>query len=77
MEQGVGIEHCTGCGRPADEGDHAPCRRRQAASDPPRYCPHCGRKLRVQVLPTSWTAECVRCGDVGLTRAVRAAERLG
>ena len=29
--------------------------------DPPRYCTRCGRKLKVQVLPTGYTATCVRC----------------
>ena len=58
------MTHCAGCGRPADEGDHTACERRQQATDPPRYCVTCGRKLRVQVLPLSWRAECVKCGPV-------------
>jgi hypothetical protein len=40
------------------------CARRQADSDPPRYCPRCARKLRVQVLPLSVHAECVSCGPL-------------
>ncbi len=58
------MTHCAGCGRPAAEGDHTACELRQQATDPPRYCTACGRKLRVQVLPMSWRAECVRCGPV-------------
>ena len=38
------------------------CRERRAATDPPRFCSDCGRKLAVQVLPTGFTARCVRCG---------------
>ena len=48
--------HCDGCGRPLDEGDHARCRERRAATDPPRFCTRCGRKLVVQVLPIGYTA---------------------
>jgi hypothetical protein len=55
---------CDGCGRPRDEGDHDRCRQRRAATDPPRYCTACGRKLVVQVLPLGWTARCVRCGPL-------------
>ena len=53
--------YCDGCGGPLQGGDHAACRARRAATDPPRFCPHCARKLVVQVLPTGWTARCVRC----------------
>jgi len=56
--------HCDGCGAPEAEGDHARCRSRRAATDPPRYCTACGRKLVVQVLPVGWTARCVRCGEM-------------
>jgi hypothetical protein len=60
---------CDGCGRPLAEGDHDRCRRRRAATDPPRFCVACGRKLVVQVLPTGWTARCVRCGPLeGVSR---------
>ena len=52
LESGQGavqdaVTHCAGCGRPADEGDHTACERRQRATDPPRYCTTCGRKLVV------------------------------
>jgi hypothetical protein len=58
------VLHCDACGRPRDEGDHARCRARRAATDPPRYCTQCGRRLRVQVLPLGYAAECVRCGPL-------------
>jgi hypothetical protein len=54
--------YCDGCGRPAVDGDHSRCRERRAHTDPPRFCTQCGRKLAVQVLPTGYTARCVRCG---------------
>ena len=56
--------HCEGCGAPESEGDHTRCRERRAATDPPRYCTTCGRKLVVQVLPASWIARCVHCGPL-------------
>jgi hypothetical protein len=55
------VTYCDGCGRPAAEEDHARCRDRRMATDPPRWCTRCGRKLKVQVLPTGWTAQCVMC----------------
>jgi hypothetical protein len=56
--------YCDGCGGPAASGDHARCRERRTATDPPRFCTACGRKLAVQVLPTGYTARCVRCGPL-------------
>jgi predicted amidophosphoribosyltransferase len=52
--------YCDRCGEPL-AGDHAAC----AASrelEPPRYCPHCRRRMVVQVTPTGWTARCVEHG---------------
>jgi len=34
---------CAGCGR---------------TLDPPRFCPQCGRRMAVQVIPTGWVARC-------------------
>ena len=34
---------CAGCGR---------------ALDPPRFCPECGRRMTVTVIPTGWVARC-------------------
>jgi predicted amidophosphoribosyltransferase len=44
---------CTGCGRPATQC--AGCAR---ALDPPRFCPECGRRMTVTVVPTGWVARC-------------------
>ncbi len=54
------MAYCDACGKPVAEGDHARCRARRAATDPPRYCTVCARKLVVQVLPTGYRAECVK-----------------
>lgn len=59
LEDGHPDEHCTGCGRPL--GTCAGCRR---PLDPPRHCPHCGRRLRVVVTPTEVTATCRHHGPV-------------
>jgi hypothetical protein len=52
------VSYCAGCGKPAEEGEHEGCVR---PLDPPRFCTNCGRKLKVQVLPTGYEAACVRC----------------
>jgi SAM-dependent methyltransferase len=49
---------CDHCGRDAGEGGHDPCRGARAL-EPPRYCPHCRRRMKVQVLPNGWRAACV------------------
>jgi RNase P subunit RPR2 len=64
----MSTSYCDGCGQPAHEGDHTRCRARREATDPPRFCTRCGRKLRVQVLPVGYAANCVRC-DGGAARA--------
>ena len=58
------VGYCEACGAPQDEGDHTRCAQRRAATDTPRFCVTCGRKLVVQVLPASWIARCVRCGPL-------------
>lgn len=48
---------CPSCGQPVTAGDgHQRC-----ALDPPRFCPGCGRRLRVQVLPHGFEARCPVC----------------
>ena len=42
---------------------HARCAE-QRTLEPPRYCPSCGRRLVVQVLPAGWTARCSRHGEL-------------
>ncbi|XVV11294.1 hypothetical protein ACQP2X_41700 [Actinoplanes sp. CA-131856] len=52
---------CDRCGEPAAQGDHAACERARAL-EPPRYCAECRRRMKVQVVPTGWTATCVEHG---------------
>ncbi|WP_199775330.1 biotin synthase auxiliary protein BsaP [Arthrobacter sp. PGP41] len=69
---------CALCGEPrskeASDGGNAPpsdARRGIALHpacaarlqlEPPRYCPDCGRRLKVQVSPLAWRATCSRHG---------------
>ncbi|HVT64793.1 MAG TPA: hypothetical protein VHD81_06550 [Mycobacteriales bacterium] len=57
------MEHCTGCGRGAAEGDHAVCEKRRPY-EPPRFCAQCGRRMVVKVTPTSYVATCSEHGDL-------------
>jgi hypothetical protein len=52
---------CGQCGEAVAEGDHARCARR-AELEPPRWCVHCRRRMKVQVTPGAWTATCVQHG---------------
>ncbi|AOY72437.1 hypothetical protein ARZXY2_2912 [Arthrobacter sp. ZXY-2] len=36
----------------------------QLVMEPPRYCTVCRRRMKVQVTPLGWTAECSRHGVV-------------
>jgi len=54
---------CDRCGGALAEGDHEPCRAARAL-EPPRFCVHCRRRMRVQVLPAGWRATCVEHGDL-------------
>jgi len=56
---------CGQCGEAVD-GDHARCSRR-AELEPPRWCVHCRRRMKVQVTPGAWTATCVQHGTVEQT----------
>lgn len=58
------MSFCDACGQPRTQGEHGRCRERRSATDPPRFCTACGRKLVVQVLPFGWTARCVKCGPL-------------
>jgi hypothetical protein len=55
--------HCPYCGRPAGGSGHEACER-ASALDPPRFCPHCGRRMVVKVTPDRWTAHCSRHGPI-------------
>ncbi|MDP9819432.1 hypothetical protein J3R04_005402 [Spirilliplanes yamanashiensis] len=52
---------CDRCGEPA--GDHPACAAARRL-EPPRYCPQCRRRMKVQVLPAGWSATCVEHGTV-------------
>ena len=54
---------CGHCGEAADARDHAACRRR-LEMEPPRFCAECRRRMKVQVTPRGWTAECVEHGSL-------------
>lgn len=59
--------YCGHCGEPDDGGSlpssdpHLPCRQRLVL-EPPRYCAACRRRMKVQVTPAGWSAECSRHG---------------
>ena len=42
---------------------HQGCQQR-LAMEPPRYCAQCRRRMKVQVTPLGWSAECSRHGRV-------------
>ncbi|GAB13035.1 hypothetical protein ARGLB_033_00110 [Arthrobacter globiformis NBRC 12137] len=58
---------CGHCGGQYDGGDgppsyaHRTCGER-LAMEPPRYCTACRRRMKVQVTPLGWSAECSRHG---------------
>jgi hypothetical protein len=52
---------CDRCGEPATEADHSACAQARQL-EPPRFCPGCRRRMKVQVVPTGWTATCVEHG---------------
>ncbi|WP_458114090.1 biotin synthase auxiliary protein BsaP [Arthrobacter sp. R1-13] len=58
---------CGQCGEP-DDGvagpawdPHLRCRE-QLELEPPRYCGRCRRRMKVQVTPLGWAAQCARHG---------------
>ena len=55
------VPWCGHCGQELTPEGHEACRR-MAELDPPRYCPHCRRRMVVQVTPTGWSARCVEHG---------------
>ncbi|GAA5181235.1 hypothetical protein GCM10023322_15400 [Rugosimonospora acidiphila] len=64
----IAIEHpaadvyCDRCGGELAGGAHPACRAARAL-EPPRYCPTCRRRMKVQVLPAGWRAQCVEHGE--------------
>jgi hypothetical protein len=57
------MTYCGHCGEPLDEGDHAACLRRLEL-EPPRFCAHCRRRMKVQVTPRGWSADCIEHGPL-------------
>ncbi|SDW02518.1 hypothetical protein SAMN04487912_101169 [Arthrobacter sp. cf158] len=57
--------HCGGAFATSGEGPtsdaHHSCQQ-HLAMEPPRFCPQCRRRMKVQVTPLAWTAECSRHG---------------
>lgn len=55
------VPYCDQCGEDLLTAEHPRCQALRAL-DPPRWCPHCRRRMVVQVLPTGWSAKCVEHG---------------
>ena len=55
--------YCGHCGDPIDGASHATCDARLVL-EPPRFCTACRRRMKVQVTPREWSAECVEHGVV-------------
>jgi hypothetical protein len=55
--------YCDRCGSPLTAGDHAGCEAARKL-EPPRFCRQCRRRMKVQVVPTGWTATCVEHGQL-------------
>lgn len=58
----VAATYCEHCGNSKNKGAHGACRRRLQL-EPPRYCSSCRRRMKVQVTPDGWTADCVKHGQ--------------
>ncbi|WP_456298002.1 biotin synthase auxiliary protein BsaP [Geodermatophilus chilensis] len=54
---------CDRCGRSRADGDHAACSTARGL-EPPRFCAGCGRRMKVQITPLTWTAVCVQHGSI-------------
>ncbi|MEI2809270.1 MAG: hypothetical protein V9F00_03405 [Nocardioides sp.] len=56
--------YCGQCGEPlADSALHGPCAARMQL-EPPRFCPQCRRRMKVQITPRGWAADCVEHGPL-------------
>jgi NAD-dependent SIR2 family protein deacetylase len=54
--------YCDRCGDSLEK-EHSGCEAARRL-EPPRFCPHCRRRMKVQVVPTGWSAACVEHGMV-------------
>jgi hypothetical protein len=68
----LALRFCDRCGEPCSPGTPGAEDLGQAAHEecaaarvlePPRFCPACRRRMKVQVLPTGWIATCVEHGE--------------
>jgi SAM-dependent methyltransferase len=57
------IVWCDRCGRGLADGGHDDCAAARTL-EPPRFCPRCRRRMKVQVLPAGWIATCAEHGDI-------------
>ncbi len=55
--------YCGHCGEPLVDGEHGSCAQRLAL-EPPRFCVRCRRRMKVQVTPRGWSADCVEHGPL-------------
>lgn len=53
---------CDRCGGSLSDGGHGSCLTARRL-EPPRFCPLCRRRMKVQVLPVGWSATCVEHGE--------------
>ncbi len=56
------VVFCGQCGE-QQASAHPDCER-AGMLEPPRYCAQCARRLKVQVTPMGWRAECSRHGEI-------------
>ncbi len=57
------VAWCDRCGGALGEGSHTACVAAREL-EPPRFCPRCRRRMKVQVLPAGWAATCVAHGEL-------------
>ena len=55
------MTYCDRCGEPRGTREHEACAAAREL-EPPRFCTHCRRRMKVQVLPGGWSASCVEHG---------------
>jgi len=53
---------CGRCGQAREGADHAACDW-ALTLEPPRFCALCRRRMKVQVLPRGWSAQCAVHGE--------------
>ena len=55
---------CDRCGEALTGGAPHPACAAARELEPPRFCPRCRRRMKVQVLPQGWSATCVEHGNL-------------